>query len=302
MEDIPQQRWNKFLLSKPEYSANKLKKLGKALVQGDTTEYSDLMKMFLLQHARLTDEYGKFLLKVLSDAPDFLYHDQFSPFSNLGLELSSRVKSGDTMREKLIRGGHHDLSRIRDVSGLRIQGDISRRNQYLLAEKIIGMLENVGLDCKLIDRIQEPVEGYRALHIEVNAPAGRSEIQLRSRLQSLWANVSEKAADLFGREIRYSTPTDETAKHFSDKLKILSEKNSTLEETWNLNFSQHDQLRQCLQELSERGMSLREILPDGLEPLESAWYQLLDSKRELEQSLNRLKTTIEGGNYERVLN
>lgn len=283
-----------FLLAKPEYSANKLKKLGKALVQGEDVANSELMKSFMVQHVNLTNEYTKLLYGVVSKAPDFLYPDQFTPFSNWGLEISSRVKSEDTMREKLARSGQHDLSRMRDVSGLRIQGDISRRNQYLLTEKIVGVLESFGLECKLIDRIQEPVQGYRALHIEVNAPAGRTEIQIRTRLQSLWANVSEYAADFFGREIRYSVPSNPEAREFSDVLKTLSERHSGVEDSWNLNFTQHEEIRCNLRSLCEREVPYRAFLPDGLEPLESAWYRLLASKHDLEQSLNKLKAILEG--------
>ncbi|AKK03737.1 nucleotidyltransferase family protein [Corynebacterium epidermidicanis] len=159
MGTVADQNNYEFLLSKPVYSANQLKKLGKALVQGEAISNSDLMKSFLIQHVKLTGAYSQVLFRVLSEAPCFLHPDQFSAFSNWGLELSARVKSEDTLRDKLIRSGHHDLSRIRDVSGLRIQGDISLRNQYLLAQKILGALEAIGLDTKIIDRIQEPIQG-----------------------------------------------------------------------------------------------------------------------------------------------
>lgn len=283
-----------FLLTKPAYSSNQLKKLGKALAQGEVTSNSELMKSFLIQHVKLTSEYSLVLFRVLSEAPSFLHPDQFTPFSNWGLELSARVKSEDTLRDKLIRSGHHDLSRVRDVSGLRIQGDISRRNQYLLAQKIVDEFEAIGLETKLIDRIREPIQGYRAIHIEVKAPAGRSEIQLRTRMQSLWANVSENAADIFGCEIRYTNPSQSAAREFVYQLKALSNQNSATEESWNSTFISYERLRYQLKELYNQGVPFRSVLPDGLEQVESTWYKLLDSKRNLEQSIVALKSVLEG--------
>lgn len=45
--------------------------------------------------------------------------------------------------------------------------------------------------------------GYRALHLEVIAPRGLAEIQLRTSVQAEWANTFEKFADVVGRKVRY---------------------------------------------------------------------------------------------------
>ena len=45
--------------------------------------------------------------------------------------------------------------------------------------------------------------GYRAIHLHLRFPAGFAEVQVRTALQSHWANVYENAADIFGRHIRY---------------------------------------------------------------------------------------------------
>ena len=41
--------------------------------------------------------------------------------------------------------------------------------------------------------------GYRAMHLHLRFPAGFAEVQVRTALQLLWANVYESAADIFGR-------------------------------------------------------------------------------------------------------
>src|SRR5699024_10832968 len=42
-----------------------------------------------------------------------------------------------------------------------------------------------------------------AMHLHIYSKAGRAEMQIRTALQSKWANLYETAADVFGRDIRY---------------------------------------------------------------------------------------------------
>lgn len=47
------------------------------------------------------------------------------------------------------------------------------------------------------------------IRLERESDKARAEIQIRTRLQGLWANVYEKLADAFGREIRYGLLPDD---------------------------------------------------------------------------------------------
>ncbi|WP_280137911.1 hypothetical protein [Corynebacterium coyleae] len=47
--------------------------------------------------------------------------------------------------------------------------------------------------------------GYRAIHLVVQSAAGNVELQMRTLLQSEWANTFEKLADKTGRKIRYES-------------------------------------------------------------------------------------------------
>lgn len=59
------------------------------------------------------------------------------------------------------------------------------------------------------DRRTNPSHGYRAVHVIVNVEERPCEIQVRTALQHQWAELNEKAGDLFGRGIRYGEPADE---------------------------------------------------------------------------------------------
>lgn len=54
-----------------------------------------------------------------------------------------------------------------------------------------------------MDRRQKPSYGYRAVHVVVRPRRRPIEIQVRTVLQRLWAEFSEKSADAFGIEVKY---------------------------------------------------------------------------------------------------
>jgi len=56
---------------------------------------------------------------------------------------------------------------------------------------------------KIDDLRNEPHFGYRAVHVIVWQDGLRIEVQIRSRLQQLWAETMEKFADAWGRGLRY---------------------------------------------------------------------------------------------------
>ena len=63
--------------------------------------------------------------------------------------------------------------------------------------------------------------GYRALHLVIYSTAGIVELQLRTLLQSEWANTFEKLADKTGRRIRYESnyrPKDDELAKVADAL------------------------------------------------------------------------------------
>jgi hypothetical protein len=55
----------------------------------------------------------------------------------------------------------------------------------------------------VIDRRERPSHGYRAMHVVVQQQGKPVEIQVRTRLQHLWAELSEKLSDVEDPSIKY---------------------------------------------------------------------------------------------------
>lgn len=117
--------------------------------------------------------------------------------------ISGRRKSRNTLREKLQSMPTMQLTHIRDLVGVRIVGTMTLEEQDELASTLIS---DLNMKSELIDRRLIPNNGYRALHIEVKLDGITGEIQIRTPLQSAWADSFERLADIWGRQIRYGHP------------------------------------------------------------------------------------------------
>jgi ppGpp synthetase/RelA/SpoT-type nucleotidyltranferase len=135
-------------------------------------------------------------------------------------EVTSRAKTIDTLRQKLQRDHSTPLSTIQDLGGVRFEAEMSLDEQDRVASQIAQIF---GHDERSIHDLRiNPHSGYRAVHIWLRLPA-RVEVQVRTHLQSNWANMYEAAADSIGRDIRYNAiPTDETMASVVKGLKRLS--------------------------------------------------------------------------------
>jgi hypothetical protein len=58
-------------------------------------------------------------------------------------------------------------------------------------------------DAAVVDRREKPSFGYRAVHVMPRIGDHVIEIQVRSRLQHLWAELSEKYSDTIDTSIKY---------------------------------------------------------------------------------------------------
>ncbi len=133
---------------------------------------------------------------VLESTCAVLYENGFSP--------TSRVKTTTTLAEKLAREHGIQLSRINDIAGARIVVRGGRVAQDRAFEKIVELFEAPGLrPPHVIDRRDDPRQGYRAVHVIVYPQATPVEIQVRTELQDIWAQIFERFADQWGRAVRY---------------------------------------------------------------------------------------------------
>lgn len=131
---------------------------------------------------------------------------------NAAVTSSGRTKTLKTLREKLIRSPHEALASIRDVAGVRIVVDCSLVEltalaavlaQTMTAPSQFDRLAKFGSESKIINRLAEPMYGYRAIHLVVRLDGAPVEIQVRTSLQHSWAALMELLCDRWGREPRY---------------------------------------------------------------------------------------------------
>jgi putative GTP pyrophosphokinase len=110
-----------------------------------------------------------------------------------GRPAKSTVSIVEKLRRESIR-----LSQIQDIAGCRVViGNIDEQDQF------VGWLVAEFPAVCIIDRRHMPSHGYRAVHAVVTIVAKSIEIQVRTTLQHLWAEVSEKSSDVLDPTIKY---------------------------------------------------------------------------------------------------
>jgi ppGpp synthetase/RelA/SpoT-type nucleotidyltranferase len=118
---------------------------------------------------------------------------------------TSRLKTVQTLVAKLKRQRTMNLSQVQDVAGLRIVKDMDLAEQDEMGADIAALFDK----SRIVDRRATPSFGYRALHVVVWIDGRLVEVQLRTSLQDRWAQIVERLADYWGRQIRYGDPPDQ---------------------------------------------------------------------------------------------
>lgn len=108
-----------------------------------------------------------------------------------------RAKTTTSIIAKL-RREHVRLSQIQDIAGCRIVvADTAEQERALTA------LLTAFPEARVHDRRKGPSHGYRALHVIARVEDKAVEIQLRTKLQHLWAEISERPSDLLDPGLKY---------------------------------------------------------------------------------------------------
>jgi putative GTP pyrophosphokinase len=182
-------------------SKTKIDQLGERLKSTPITE-ADL---------RLLDEYRRQCEPAMTRVMQVLQE-------GFRLQPSARpAKSTIAIVEKLRRESIR-LSQIQDIAGCRlVVRNIAEQRQ--LAE----VLSVKFTTAQVFDRTVQPSFGYRAIHLIVRVDSFRVEIQVRTLLQHLWAQLSEVFADRLGSEIKYGGGDEGARQLLSSYSKLISD-------------------------------------------------------------------------------
>ena len=112
------------------------------------------------------------------------------------------AKSTASIAEKLRRESIR-LSQMQDIAGCRIVVE-----NVVQQEQVVASLLTDFPGASVIDRRGKPSYGYRAVHIIAEISGKPIEIQVRSSIQHLWAEVSEKSSDVLDPTIKYGGGND----------------------------------------------------------------------------------------------
>lgn len=122
---------------------------------------------------------------------------------------TSRLKTVQTLVGKLRREPSMDLAQVQDIAGIRVVGEMALSEQTDLCERISALFDF----SKIVDRRSKPSHGYRAVHVVVKSDGRPIEVQVRTLMQDRWAQIVERMADGWGRQIRYGHPPDRPDEH-----------------------------------------------------------------------------------------
>ena len=122
----------------------------------------------------------------------------------LHLEPSGRpAKSTPSLVEKLHRESIR-LSQVQDIAGCRVVvADVAAQDQAVASLRTAFPVASV------VDRRATPSYGYRAVHVVVQMTGKFVEIQVRTSLQHVWAEFSEKLSDSVDPGIKYGGGTSD---------------------------------------------------------------------------------------------
>jgi ppGpp synthetase/RelA/SpoT-type nucleotidyltranferase len=103
---------------------------------------------------------------------------------------------------------------MQDIAGARVVAEMTRNEQ----DELVTKIKQLYPEAREIDRRVRPSFGYRAVHVVVTAEGRLVEIQVRTELQNLWAQLLERLADQWGRQIRYGGPPNNADEMIAPKV------------------------------------------------------------------------------------
>jgi putative GTP pyrophosphokinase len=184
----------------------------------------------------------------------------------LQLEPTGRpAKSTSSIIDKLRRESIR-LSQVQDIAGCRvIVADI------LAQDQTVAILRETFQDIRIMDRRANPSYGYRAVHVIVQTEGLGVEVQVRSALQHLWAELSERLADVVDSTIKYgggNTAIREYLSRASAHIGDLEEVERDLDSWLNAADGEDSQVESARESIARMKKNLAEWFPNFVSQFE----------------------------------
>ena len=170
------------------FSKNQIRKLGSRLRNADVPAEADVT-----DYIHWSQGFGAALseieARVRESAERELASDSF--------QISARIKQISSVRAKLIRQ-RTSLSDLEDIAGCRvILPSLVEVDQFILQCAKLAVT-------RTRDSRADSNNGYRAVHLTLRSEDQHAvELQIRTRIQHAWAQLTERAAASRGIEVKY---------------------------------------------------------------------------------------------------
>ncbi len=180
-----------------------------------------------------------------------------------GLTPSGRpAKSSTAITEKLARE-HARLSQIQDIAGCRIVV-----LNTVVQDRVTTDLRAAFPTARVVDRRATPSHGYRAIHVIATVHDLPVEIQVRTVIQHVWAQLSERLSDEIDAGLKYGGGPPEITSlllRYSEALHLADREISTYDELMAKNgrlMSELDRLEQLHRAQAVPDVSVLRALED----------------------------------------
>ena len=113
------------------------------------------------------------------------------------------------------------MTQIQDIAGCRlIVPEIAAQ------ERVVASLAEIFPERIISDRRKKPSHGYRAVHVIVSVSRKAVEVQVRTALQHVWAELSEKLSDLIDPAVKYGGGDPDIKELLSEASLTVAEQES----------------------------------------------------------------------------
>ena len=262
-------------MCKMPISKTQIDRLGDRLKGGPHTE-SDL---------RLLDDYRRSFGEAYEAVVQTIRQRGQFPTGRLAKSTLSVVEK---LRRESLR-----LSQMQDIAGCRVVvGNVVAQEQF------VSSLITEFPKASVMDRRNNPSYGYRAVHIIAEISGKPIEIQVRTSLQHLWAEVSEKSSDVLDPTIKYGGGSESWRNFLTQSSKAVAayeefeKKCSEAVAAYEVMAAAHEKFKKATAELLEYHLpdhevqELRGNLEESTRKMERAEHEEQENRGELLRAWN----------------